>query len=245
MRIAGVNMAGLDSEQARQQVIARFAAPLRFRMRDQRWSVPTDRLGLVVSAEDAVARAFHAHGGDDIDVKVDVDRAKIRDYVLALDKRFAKPAKNAELLGLVHGRPAISDSSWGRAVRRGTMTHAIARMLRNAHPAAAPARDEAAQADELTRELRPGDRHPARLEPPPALQRTRPVRAFRVATGRAQYPTPTGLFRIVDMQRNPWWRPPTSDWAKGLKPIPPGPGNPLGHALDGPVRARRRHPRDP
>jgi lipoprotein-anchoring transpeptidase ErfK/SrfK len=30
------------------------------------------------------------------------------------------------------------------------------------------------------------------------------------------------------MQRNPWWRPPDSPWAKGLKPIPPGPGNPLG-----------------
>ncbi|MEP6911048.1 MAG: L,D-transpeptidase, partial [Actinomycetota bacterium] len=57
---------------------------------------------------------------------------------------------------------------------------------------------------------------------------TRPVRSFRVATGRAQYPTPDGLFHIVDMQRNPWWRPPNSDWAKGLKPIPPGPGNPLG-----------------
>ena len=55
-----------------------------------------------------------------------------------------------------------------------------------------------------------------------------PVRTFRVATGRAQYPTPTGSFRIVDMQTNPWWRPPDSDWAKGLKPIPPGPGNPLG-----------------
>jgi len=30
------------------------------------------------------------------------------------------------------------------------------------------------------------------------------------------------------MQLNPWWRPPDSPWAKGLSPIPPGPGNPLG-----------------
>jgi lipoprotein-anchoring transpeptidase ErfK/SrfK len=54
------------------------------------------------------------------------------------------------------------------------------------------------------------------------------VRKFGVATGQAIYPTPTGTFSIVDMQLNPWWRPPDSDWAKGLKPIPPGPGNPLG-----------------
>ena len=32
----------------------------------------------------------------------------------------------------------------------------------------------------------------------------------------------------MDKQRNPWWRPPNSEWAKGLKPVPPGPGNPLG-----------------
>ena len=35
------------------------------------------------------------------------------------------------------------------------------------------------------------------------------VRTFRVATGQAIYPTPGGLWRIVDKQRNPWWYPPT------------------------------------
>jgi lipoprotein-anchoring transpeptidase ErfK/SrfK len=58
---------------------------------------------------------------------------------------------------------------------------------------------------------------------------SRLVREFRVATGQAVYPTPAGIWRIVNMQRDPWWYPPTYDeWAKGLKPVPPGPGNPLG-----------------
>jgi lipoprotein-anchoring transpeptidase ErfK/SrfK len=56
----------------------------------------------------------------------------------------------------------------------------------------------------------------------------KPVRSFGVATGQSIYPTPLGTWHIVDMQLNPWWRPPDSSWAKGLKPIPPGPGNPLG-----------------
>jgi lipoprotein-anchoring transpeptidase ErfK/SrfK len=31
------------------------------------------------------------------------------------------------------------------------------------------------------------------------------------------------------MWKNPWWYPPVQDaWAKGLKPVPPGPSNPLG-----------------
>jgi lipoprotein-anchoring transpeptidase ErfK/SrfK len=55
------------------------------------------------------------------------------------------------------------------------------------------------------------------------------VRTLSVAVGQAIYPTPSGVFRIKDKQMNPWWYPPTYDaWAKGLKPVPPGPGNPLG-----------------
>ena len=56
----------------------------------------------------------------------------------------------------------------------------------------------------------------------------RPWRVFPVATGQAVYPTPLGRFRIIVKWRNPWWYPPSSPWAAGLKPVPPGPGNPLG-----------------
>jgi lipoprotein-anchoring transpeptidase ErfK/SrfK len=55
------------------------------------------------------------------------------------------------------------------------------------------------------------------------------IRTFPVATGQSIYPTPAGIWHIKDKQLNPWWYPPTYDaWAKGLKPVPPGPGNPLG-----------------
>jgi lipoprotein-anchoring transpeptidase ErfK/SrfK len=56
----------------------------------------------------------------------------------------------------------------------------------------------------------------------------RPWRVFGVATGQSQYPTPTGRWQIVVKWRNPWWYPPHTAWAQGAKPIPPGPGNPLG-----------------
>src|SRR5262249_61177314 len=51
---------------------------------------------------------------------------------------------------------------------------------------------------------------------------------FPVAVGQSAYPTPTGKWSIVQMSMNPTWIPPDSPWAKGLGPIPPGPGNPLG-----------------
>jgi lipoprotein-anchoring transpeptidase ErfK/SrfK len=53
-------------------------------------------------------------------------------------------------------------------------------------------------------------------------------RAFTVATGQLQYPTPLGRFSVVVKWRNPWWYPPNSPWAQGQKPVPPGPDNPLG-----------------
>ncbi len=56
----------------------------------------------------------------------------------------------------------------------------------------------------------------------------RKIRQFLVAVGQRAYPTPTGAFRIVERQTNPTWFPPNSPWAKGLGPIPPGAGNPLG-----------------
>ncbi|PKQ28081.1 MAG: hypothetical protein CVT63_04590 [Candidatus Anoxymicrobium japonicum] len=51
---------------------------------------------------------------------------------------------------------------------------------------------------------------------------------YTVAVGSSQYPTPNGRFVILKKEKNPWWYPPKSDWAKDKKPIPPGPGNPLG-----------------
>jgi lipoprotein-anchoring transpeptidase ErfK/SrfK len=52
---------------------------------------------------------------------------------------------------------------------------------------------------------------------------------FKVATGQAIYPTPSGRWHIVVKWKNPWWYPPTQDsWARGLEPVPPGPNNPLG-----------------
>jgi lipoprotein-anchoring transpeptidase ErfK/SrfK len=54
------------------------------------------------------------------------------------------------------------------------------------------------------------------------------VKTYEIAIGQPAYPTPTGTYEVVTKQKNPTWIPPSSPWAKGLGPIPPGPGNPLG-----------------
>jgi lipoprotein-anchoring transpeptidase ErfK/SrfK len=228
VRIAGVNVGGLDAGQATQQISARFSTPLRFRFGKERWSVDPQRLGAAVAVEDAVQEALEVDGGEDVDVSVDVDRAQVRSYVDSLQSRFGIPAQDARLARLVEGRPEIADSKWGLEVRRRTMVVGITRMLKTRLRPTITV---------VTKTLKPTLTR-ANFGPVVVIHRgsnrlalfngEKAWRSFRVATGTAQYPTPTGSFRIVDMQRNPWWRPPDSDWAKGLKPIPPGPGNPLG-----------------
>jgi hypothetical protein len=53
-------------------------------------------------------------------------------------------------------------------------------------------------------------------------------RRWMIASGSWAHPTPVGEFIIKEKVMHPTWLPPKSDWAKDAKPIPPGPGNPLG-----------------
>ena len=58
-------------------------------------------------------------------------------------------------------------------------------------------------------------------------------RTYDVATGRPEFPTPTGQFRVVSKQTNPTWHNPHDSWSSSMpETIGPGPTNPLGtHAL--------------
>ena len=163
------------------------------------------------------------------EVRVGVDREQVRRYVDALQARFGFAAQDSRIVKLAGGRPEISDSSWGLAVRRRTMVAGITRMLKTRIRPTIPL---------VMQTLKPTITR-ANFGPVIVIHRgsnrlvlfngDKPWRSFRVATGTAQYPTPTGSHSIVVMQKNPWWRPPPdSDWAQGLEPIPPGPGNPLG-----------------
>jgi hypothetical protein len=61
-------------------------------------------------------------------------------------------------------------------------------------------------------------------------QGLRKMKAYQVAAGSAQYPTPTGEWTIWDKRENPVWINPAPDgWGASLPDmIPGGPSNPLG-----------------
>jgi lipoprotein-anchoring transpeptidase ErfK/SrfK len=228
VRVAGVAVGGMTSEPARQLLHQRFASALRLRYGQRRWEVQPWRLGSGAAVDEAVGRALHAGAGSEVAVRVYVRRRAVRRYVASLARRFSQPARNARVAGLVGLTPSIAREQPGIAVRRASMEQAILAALRSG---------TREPLELLTRTVEPRVTR-AEFGPVIVIRRDskalflydgkRFVRRFGVATGQWQYPTPLGLFSVVDKQRDPWWRPPDSDWAKGLKPIPPGPGNPLG-----------------
>jgi murein L,D-transpeptidase YcbB/YkuD len=54
------------------------------------------------------------------------------------------------------------------------------------------------------------------------------TKQIRVGVGMPGNETPAGSYRLTQAIWNPWWNPPSSDWAKGRKAEAPGPTNPMG-----------------
>jgi L,D-transpeptidase catalytic domain/Putative peptidoglycan binding domain len=228
VKVEGVKVGGLNPYIAYRKVTAAYAKPLRFAHGQERWGRSPTSLGAVADVDGAITQALEARAGEAVSIGVRVDPKLVQRYVKSLDRRYRREPVDAELTGLAGVRPSISPEQTGREVRRGWMTRAIVNRLNSTVRRPLPL---------ALRELEPKVRK-AEFGPVIVIQRgvnvltlyegERVVRTFGVATGASEFPSPAGMWSIVDKQRNPWWRPPDSDWAKDAKPIPPGPGNPLG-----------------
>ena len=226
--VAGMPVGGMSSQQAQAALAPAFAKPVRLVYGDWRWRIVPARFGAKVAVSEGVAEALGAPADTAVALTPVVDQEAVRSFVRALDKRVSYPAKDAVLKGLKGLRPEFTPDRAGIQVLRQLTTQRIVRALQSpqihrirvAAKTLQPARTVKNFGAVIV--IRRGSNELR------YYRGAKLLRKFGVATGQAIYPTPTGTFSIVDMQLNPWWRPPDSDWAKGLDPIPPGPGNPLG-----------------
>jgi lipoprotein-anchoring transpeptidase ErfK/SrfK len=226
--LAGIPVGGMSYEQAEAAVQPAFARPIRVVYGDRRWRLDRAKFGESLAIADGVARALDAEANEAVPLAATIDLRAVMRFVNALDRRISYPAKDAQLVGLAGLTPQITDAEQGLALQKSLTAQRIARALE----AARLPRVRVAVKVIAPKVTRPNFGAVIVIRRGVNELRyywgTKLVRTFGVATGQAVYPTPTGQFSIVEMQRDPWWRPPDSPWAKGLKPIPPGPGNPLG-----------------
>ena len=227
--VGGVTVGGLTFEPARAKVEARFDEPIRVFHNDKIWHASPATLGASTTIQDAIVRAVHAKRGQKIQLRVQVDRAAVRRFAARLDRKYHRPAIDAKLAGLSKLAPSFTEAKPGQQVAKKTLVRRIVQALRSTWRGAQIALPLEPIQPKLTSAnygpiivIRRGSNRLS-LYDGHSL-----VRTFGVATGQSKYPTPLGTFEIVTMQRNPWWLPPDSEWAKDAKPIPPGPGNPLG-----------------
>ncbi len=227
--VAGVPVGGMSYEEAQAALAPAFTRPVTLVHGSTRWILRPARFGVGVSLADGVTRALAAEANTSLPLTPRVDVASVRAFVAALDKRISYPAQDAQLVGLNGLTPVIRDGSPGLQVLRGLTVQRIVRALESAQRPRIRLATSVVQPTSTANTFGPviviqRGSNELRL-----YDGTQLVRAFPVATGQAIYPTPLGTWKIVTMQRNPWWYPPTQDaWARGLKPVPPGPSNPLG-----------------
>ena len=226
--IGSVDVGGLLPYEASAAVRQAFARPLiliatptrQFRVRP--W-----HLGAEPYVKKAVNRARWARPGAAIPLDVGVSREQVRKYlkrlgrqlrVAPVDARIVLRGATVRVIPSVEGRrlPLFENARTIRSALARNSRAPISLVLGTVQPRLTEG--DLGAAIVIMRESK-------RLR---YFDGARLMRTFGVATGQSSFPTPTGNFEIVTMQRNPWWYPPPSDWAADADPVPPGPGNPLG-----------------
>jgi lipoprotein-anchoring transpeptidase ErfK/SrfK len=226
VQVGSVLVGGMTADQATAAVQTAYFAPVTVHVGHRNYPVSPHHFHTALSLAPAIQTALASAAGTVVPLAPTLDSELIVKWVKTLAKKTDRAAVAGSLL-LRNSRPFFTHAHPGRALRPfptrmlirsailgGTRTVIVAPLKTLAAPAAA------------RQPVIVIHRGSNRLY---LYNGVRLVRTFPVATGQAIYPTPLGHFQIVVKQLNPWWYPPTQDaWARGLKPVPPGPGNPLG-----------------
>ena len=229
VRVGDVVLTGLTSMSAREALRDALAAPLVLTADSQARQAPRRRFLTSADIASATREALGAEPGTNVTLRVGVDEDEIRAFAAKLAPHYARKPRNAAVADLDDElRPTYTPGAHGRRVDRPALERAIRKAVVTGRrdPVALPF--VGVKPAVTLPDLSPVIVIRRESKTLTVYQGRKAVRTFRIATGQWQYPTPLGRFELGNLQRDPWWYPPPSDWAKGLEPVPPGPGNPLG-----------------
>jgi lipoprotein-anchoring transpeptidase ErfK/SrfK len=226
VQIGSVVVGGMTADEATTAVQDAYFAPVVVHVGHRNYPVSPHHFHTALSLAPAVQTALTAPAGTAIPLTPTLDNDLIVRWVKALARKTDRPPVAGTLL-LRQSRPFFTHAHPGRALRKFPTRMLIRSAILGGTRTVVLAPQKPLTAASVAREpVIVIHRGSNRLY---LYYGVRLVRTFPVATGQPIYPTPLGHFEIVVKQLNPWWYPPTQDaWARGLKPVPPGPGNPLG-----------------
>jgi lipoprotein-anchoring transpeptidase ErfK/SrfK len=226
--VGGVSVGGLLVAQAYTEVHDAALDPLVLAYKGRTFLIGPRKLGTRMLVRQAVNDALEAAPGEALELPVRIRGQAVRAYVGKLAKELDRKPVDARFR-LRNERPWITRERPGRVLDRLKAAKDIVRALTHNDRGLISLRVKTIRPRVTRRSLSTPviviHRESRRLR---VYRGMRPWRTFGIAVGQSSYPTPLGRLEIVVMHRNPWWFPPASDWAAGLSPVPPGPGNPLG-----------------
>jgi len=252
--IGGVDVSGLDEDEAAAKVHRKLVAPLRSSLKvsfdGETWQLTGEQLKIRADIDAAVAEAVedsqegglpgrlvrYVSGGEveeSIAPKVAYSVPAVNRFVRRVAEDINQEPQNADVeasgdsLTVVAGQP-------GRKLRDNLLEKDLKAAVLNANaPHAIKAKVHSIAPEITKREV--AAEYPSYL----TLDRStftlrlwknlKLAKTYTVAVGMEGLETPEGLYQIEAMEENPVWNVPESDWAGSLagQTIPPGPSNPI------------------
>ena len=208
--VLSVPLAGLTSEDARIELERELGRSIPVELGTRRWWFSPARLEASVDTDLAVSAALAARRGERFALYVDWSSDQVGQAVARVARTANRKPVDAHLVGIRAGRPIIRAERTGLRVRTDALRLALETRLASGRrtPIALPVRALPARITKA--KFGPAIWVDRRTNALRLYDGTKLVRRFGVATGRAEYPTPSGSFSIVDMRYNPWWTPPGS-----------------------------------
>ena len=252
--IGGVEVGGMDAEQAERAVRRQLLAPLRHSLRvgydGESWRLPGEKLKVHADLESAVEEALDVSRDGGLPTRVvryvtggDVDES------VPADVTYSQPAVNRfvrRVAGEIDREPQdatvaasgasleIVPAEYGRKLRDNLLTKQLNAAVLNANADHTIAARSHSVKPEVTGD-EVAEEYPTYL----TLERStytlrfwrdlKLARTYTVAVGQEGLETPEGLYHLQSKEVEPTWNVPESDWAGSLagQSIPPGPSNPL------------------
>jgi lipoprotein-anchoring transpeptidase ErfK/SrfK len=225
--VGGVAVGGMSGADAKTAVLTVVNQPIAVEVGKRSFRSSPGGVGAVPQIKAAIKRALEASPNTDLALTIAVRLGLTRAYVAKLAKRFDHAAVDS-VLKLRNLKPWITKSVPGKTIDRARSVKLLAGALKADRKGPVKLIQKVTQPAVTRTSFGPViviRRVTNRLY---LFKGMKPWRVFGVATGQSSYPTPLGHTQIEVKAENPWWYPPDSPWAVGAKPIPPGPGNPLG-----------------
>jgi lipoprotein-anchoring transpeptidase ErfK/SrfK len=252
--IAGVDVGGMDAEEAKAEVHRELLAPLKHTLKvqldDETWTLPGEKLKIRANVDEAVEEAVdesqegglpsrlvrYVSGGEldkPVTAELDYSKSAINRFVRHVAEEVNRDPVNASVEPSSDSLNVVSGKA-GLKLRDNKLSEELEDAVLNAGaPRTVTAHVHKTKPEVTTKDV--AGQYPSYLTLDRSTftlrlwQDLENTQTYTVAVGQEGLETPEGLYEIQAMEENPTWHVPESDWAGSLagQTIPPGPSNPI------------------